>query len=151
MDTTTLRKVTTRGTRKTSTATADCIEQINDSNSDFTLTIDNKPLSVFTDSFLVTKITEIIKLIGEENLENLNIKIKTAGGGSVSKVTAVRLALCKAIVAFYGKFYDESKKQEIKAKLLNFDKYTLISDIRKREAKKVGGPGARAKYTKSYR
>lgn len=142
------KKVITRGTRKTALAIANCEHQ---ENNDFTLKIDNKPLNVFTDKFLTSKIIEIIKVIGEENLNNLNIKIKTKGGGSVAKVTAIRLALCKAVVAFYGKFYDESKKQEIKTKLLNFDKYSLISDTRKVEAKKVGGPGARAKYTKSYR
>merc|ERR1712035_71576 len=140
------KKVTTRGTRKTSIAIANCTE-----SNEFKLRIDNKPLSVFTDKFLQSKITEVISIIGTENLNNLDIKIRTTGGGSVSKVVAIRLAFCKAVIAFYTKFFEEHKKQEIKSKLMSFDKYCLISDTRRVEAKKVGGPAARAKYTKSYR
>lgn len=143
-----LKKVTTQGKRKTSFAIADCEENAKNS---FNLKIDNKPLNVFTDKFLVSKITEVLQIIGEENLNNLDIKIRTTGGGSIAKVTAIRLALCKSVIAFYGKFFDELKKQEIKSKLMAFDKTTLVSDTRRVESKKVGGPGARAKYTKSYR
>merc|ERR1711974_386318 len=95
------KKVTTRGTRKTAVAIAECSQQ---ENEDFTLRIDNRPLSVL-DEFCVSKIREVISIIGMENLRNLNIKVRTTGGGSVSRVSAVKLALCKSVVSFYGKYF----------------------------------------------
>ena len=97
------------------------------------------------------KIKELIQIIGDENLENLNVDVNVAGGGQISRVYAVRQAIAKGIVSFYGKFVDEEKKQELKNKLLSFDKFTLVADPRRMEPKKYGGPSARAKYTKSYR
>lgn len=46
---------------------------------------------------------------------------------------------------------DEASKQEIKNILINYDRSLLVSDPRRCEAKKFGGPGARARYQKSYR
>ena len=46
---------------------------------------------------------------------------------------------------------DEQSKQEVKDILLAYDRTLLAADPRHREAKKFGGPGARAKYQKSYR
>lgn len=46
---------------------------------------------------------------------------------------------------------DESQKREIKEILLAYDRSLLVADPRRTEAKKFGGPGARAKYQKSYR
>lgn len=46
---------------------------------------------------------------------------------------------------------DEASKQEIKDILINYDRSLLVSDPRRCEAKKFGGPGARARYQKSYR
>lgn len=46
---------------------------------------------------------------------------------------------------------DEQSKQELKDILLAYDRTLLAGDPRHREAKKFGGPGARAKYQKSYR
>ena len=46
---------------------------------------------------------------------------------------------------------DEQSKNEIKNKLLAYDRSLIITDARRSEAKKFGGPGARARYQKSYR
>lgn len=64
---------------------------------------------------------------------------------------AVRQALAKAIVAYHQKFVDEASKQEIRNILTNFDRSLLVADPRRCEPKKFGGPGARARYQKSYR
>ena len=64
---------------------------------------------------------------------------------------AIRQALSKSLVAYYQKFVDETSKKEIKDILLNYDKTLLVADPRRCEPKKFGGPGARAKYQKSYR
>ena len=42
------------------------------------------------------------------------------------------------------------KKKKIKD-FMNYDKTLLVADNRRIEPKKYGGPGARARYQKSYR
>merc|ERR1711979_163550 len=59
-------------------------------------------------------------------------------------------ALSKSLVAYYQKFVDEQSKQEIKDILVQFDRSLLVADPRRNEPKKFGGPGARARYQKSY-
>ena len=46
---------------------------------------------------------------------------------------------------------DEASKKEIKDILLAYDRTLLVADPRRMEPKKFGGPGARARYQKSYR
>ena len=46
---------------------------------------------------------------------------------------------------------DEQSKKAIKDILVQFDRTLLVADPRKCEAKKFGGPGARARFQKSYR
>lgn len=80
---------------------------------------------------------------------------------------AIRQAIAKALVAYNQKcttplfFYlikltsklvvDESSKQEIRSILIDYDRSLLVADPRRCEPKKFGGPGARARYQKSYR
>jgi small subunit ribosomal protein S16e len=64
---------------------------------------------------------------------------------------AIRQAIGKAIVAFYQKYVDEASKNEIKDILVQYDRTLLVADPRRCEPKKFGGPGARARYQKSYR
>lgn len=64
---------------------------------------------------------------------------------------AIRQAIAKAIVAFHQKYVDEASKQEIRSILVNYDRSLLVADPRRCEPKKFGGPGARARYQKSYR
>lgn len=46
---------------------------------------------------------------------------------------------------------DEASKKEIKDILVQYDRSLLVADPRRCEPKKFGGPGARARYQKSYR
>jgi len=73
------------------------------------------------------------------------------GGGHTSQVYAIRQAIAKAIVSYYAKFVDEQSKNELKRAYLAYDRSLLVADPRRSEPKKFGGPGARARYQKSYR
>lgn len=64
---------------------------------------------------------------------------------------AIRQAIAKSVVAFHQKYVDEASKQEIRNTLINYDRSLLVADPRRCEPKKFGGPGARARYQKSYR
>lgn len=46
---------------------------------------------------------------------------------------------------------DEASKKEIKDILIAYDRTLLVADPRRCEPKKFGGPGARARFQKSYR
>lgn len=64
---------------------------------------------------------------------------------------AIRQAIAKSIVAYSQKFVDEATKQELRDTLVTYDRSLLVADPRRCEPKKFGGPGARARYQKSYR
>lgn len=81
----------------------------------------------------------------------VDIRVRVKGGGTTSQIYAIRQAIAKGIVAYYQKFVDEASKREIKEILVQYDRTLLVADPRRCEPKKFGGPGARARYQKSYR
>jgi small subunit ribosomal protein S16e len=141
-----VKSVTTQGKRKTTVATCTCTQ-----SSQFSLRINKVPFKVLGDNVLRAKLKEIICIVEESNLSSLAFEITCKDRGEVAMAYAVRQAFAKAILAFYGTYYDEWKKQEIQKRLMEFDKFSLVADGRRKEPKKWGGPGARAKYQKSYR
>lgn len=90
-------------------------------------------------------------VIGMDKFANVDIRVRVTGGGHISQVYAVRQAIAKAIVAYYQKYVDEQSKNELKKALIAYDRTLLVADPRRSEPKKFGGPGARARYQKSYR
>ncbi|CAA3007280.1 40S ribosomal S16-like [Olea europaea subsp. europaea] len=67
-----------------------------------------------------------------------------------SQIYAIRQSIVKALVAFYQKYIDEQLKKEIEDILVWYDRTLLVVDPRRREPKKFGGHGARARFQKSY-
>lgn len=90
-------------------------------------------------------------IIGLDKLANVDIRVRVTGGGHTSQIYAIRQAIAKAIVAYYQKYVDEQSKNELKKALITYDRTLLVADPRRSEPKKFGGPGARARYQKSYR
>jgi small subunit ribosomal protein S16e len=90
-------------------------------------------------------------VIGLDKFANVDIRVRVTGGGHTSQVYAIRQAIAKAIVAYYQKYVDEQSKNELKKALIAYDRTLLVADPRRSEPKKFGGPGARARYQKSYR
>lgn len=100
---------------------------------------------------LLPKLLEPVLIIGKKAFSKLDIRIRVSGGGQTAQIYAIRQALAKSIVAFHQKYVDESSKNIIKMKLVQCDRGLLVADPRRCEPKKFGGPGARARYQKSYR
>lgn len=113
--------------------------------------VNGKPLELVQPQVLKYKLLEPVLLLGQDRFSGVDIKVKVSGGGQVAQIYAIRQAVAKGIVAYYQKFVDEASKNEIKDILIQYDKSLLKSDPRRMEAKKFGGPGARARYQKSYR
>lgn len=105
--------------------------------------IENKLLS--------TKLREIILVVGKNAIADLSFEIFCDSTSPTASVYAIRQAFARSIIAFYKKHYDETKAMELMRRLMSHDKSSLVTDSRRTEPKKYGGPGARARYQKSYR
>nr|BAJ99049.1 predicted protein [Hordeum vulgare subsp. vulgare] len=115
------------------------------------LRVNGSPIELLEPQSLRAKVLEPILLLGLKRFQNLDIRIRVRGGGYVSQIYAIRQALSKGVVAYYQKYVNETEKREIKELLLQYDRSLLVADPRRCEPKKYGGPGARARYQKSYR
>merc|ERR1712095_39588 len=133
------------GRKKTATAVAYC------KRGKGLVRVNGKPLEQVEPKPLQFKLQEPLLLLGKDRFSEVDIRIRVKGGGRVSQIYAIRQALSKAIVAYYQKYVDEQSKKTIKDILIQFDCTLLVADPRRCEAKKFGGPGARARYQKSYR
>ena len=115
------------------------------------ITLNGIPIQNVEPKTLRVKIFEPILILGVDKFKDLKIKVRVSGGGAVAQLYAARTAIAKGLVAWNQKYVDEESKDEIRKNLLNYDKNLLVSDNRRMEPKKYGGPGARARYQKSYR
>ena len=75
---------------------------------------------------------------------NFDVLINVRGGGEKGQIEAARLALARAIVKF-------SNSKELHDAFLNYDKYLLVADVRRKEMYKPGDSKARRKRQKSFR
>ncbi|XP_021033791.1 40S ribosomal protein S16-like isoform X1 [Mus caroli] len=92
------------------------------------------------------KLLEPVLLLGKERFAGVDIRVRVKGGGHVAQIYAIS----KVLVAYYQKYMDEASKKEIKDILIQYDPTLLVADPHLCESKKFGGPGARARYQKSY-
>ena len=139
------RMVYTHGKKKNATANAIVTEGKG------SITINRVPIQNIEPRTLRIKVFEPILILGIDKFKDLKIKVRVSGGGSVAQLYAARQAIAKGIVAWNQKYIDEESKEETKQNLMNYDKCLLVADSRRMEPKKYGGPGARARYQKSYR
>jgi len=133
------------GKKKTATAVAHCRAGKG------LIKVNGQPLSLVQPEVLRFKVYEPLLIVGLEQFANVDIRVRVSGGGHVSQVYAIRQAIAKSIVAYYQKFVDEHSKNQLKQALTAYDRTLLVADNRRCEPKKFGGPGARARYQKSYR
>merc|ERR1712076_56098 len=127
------------GRKKTATAVAHC------RSGQGLIKVNGKPLEQIEPKALQYKLQEPVLVAG------IDIRVRVSGGGRIAQIYAIRQAVARAVVAYYQKYVDEQSKQEIKDLLISYDRTLLVSDPRRKESKKFGGPGARARYQKSYR
>jgi len=133
------------GRKKTATAVALCTEGKG------LIRVNGRPLHLVEPTALRYKLEEPILLLGRDKFNAVDIRIRVKGGGHIAQIYAVRQAIAKSLVAYYQKFVDEASKKEIKNILTQYDRTLIVADPRRCEPKKFGGPGARARYQKSYR
>ncbi len=115
------------------------------------ITVNRIPIQNVEPKTLRIKIFEPLLLLGAEHFKNLRIKVRVTGGGPTAQLYAARMAIAKGIVSWKQKYVDEEEKTTVRRTLVSYDKGLLVADPRRCEPKKYGGPGARARYQKSYR
>ncbi|KAI6186564.1 40S ribosomal protein S16 [Aphelenchoides besseyi] len=113
--------------------------------------VNGRPLQHLQPEILRIKLQEPLLIVGSDKFAGIDMRVKVKGGGVVSQIYAIRQAISKALIAYYQKNVDEQNKKILKEMLINYDRSLLVADPRSRESKKFGGPGARARYQKSYR
>ncbi|MGZ0747654.1 MULTISPECIES: 30S ribosomal protein S9 [unclassified Haloparvum] len=106
--------------------------------------IDSKPVELVEPEQARLKMLEPFRIASDDLREGVDIDVTVNGGGFSGQADAIRTAIARALVQHYS-------DAELRDAYLNFDRSLLVNDVRQSEPKKWGGPGARARYQKSYR
>ncbi|MHA1213908.1 MAG: 30S ribosomal protein S9 [Candidatus Hodarchaeales archaeon] len=106
--------------------------------------INGKPIEILEPEIVRMKLMEPFYFLDEKVRKSIDIKIKVKGGGFMGQADAARTAMSRALLAW-------TNSEQLRLKFSEYDRHMIVGDPRRREPKHFGGPGARAKYTKSYR
>jgi len=106
--------------------------------------INRIPIEIFEPEIAREKIMEPLLQAGDEVWKQLDIDIKVSGGGYMGQAEAARMAIANALLKW-------TKSTHLRTLFAEYDRTMLVGDSRKKEPKKFGGPGARARDQKSYR
>ncbi len=105
--------------------------------------VNSQPVELFDPETARLKMLEPFRIVDGVR-EDLDIDVTVEGGGVIGQADAARTAIARGIV-------DHTGDIEIRDAFMEFDRSLLVNDVRQSEPKKWGGPGARARYQKSYR
>ncbi|EMA36592.1 MULTISPECIES: 30S ribosomal protein S9 [Halococcus] len=105
--------------------------------------VNSAPVELAEPELARLKMLEPFRL-AEEQREEVDISVDVSGGGTVGQADAVRTAIARGLV-------QHTNDAELRDAYMEFDRSLLVNDVRQSESKKWGGPGARARYQKSYR
>jgi small subunit ribosomal protein S9 len=106
--------------------------------------INKIPVEIVEPEIAREKILEPLMQAGEDIWKQVDIDVKTSGGGYMGQAEAARMALANGLLKW-------SKSSHLRTVFSEYDRTMIVGDSRRKETKKFGGPGARAKKQKSYR
>ncbi|MBS7608578.1 MAG: 30S ribosomal protein S9 [Candidatus Bathyarchaeia archaeon] len=106
--------------------------------------INRIPLEIYEPEVARQKIMEPLMLAGDEVWKQLDIDVKVWGGGYMGQAEAARMAIANALLKW-------TKSTQLRNAFIEYDRTMIVGDPRRKEPKKFGGPGARARDQKSYR
>lgn len=119
--------------------------------------INNIPLEMIPQETAREVIFAPLEISGDLR-SKIDISVRVKGGGFMGQASAAAIAISRALIG-----WTKSKKEprdhpltktireDLKKRILEFDKYLISGDARRKEPKKFGGPGARRRKQKSYR
>jgi small subunit ribosomal protein S9 len=126
------------GKRKTATARAVVKPGIG------TIRINRIPLEIYEPEIAREKIMEPLMQAGDDVLKQLDVDVKVSGGGYMGQAEASRMVIANALLKW-------TKSSRLRRVFVEYDRTMVVGDPRRKEPKKFGGPGARARGQKSYR
>lgn len=126
------------GRRKTATARAVVRPGIG------RIRINRTPIEIFEPEIAREKIREPLIQAGDDVRNQLDIDVKISGGGYMGQAEAARMAIANSLLKW-------TKSAHLRTLFAEYDRTMIAGDARRKEPKKFGGPGARAKDQKSYR
>ncbi|MBN1761469.1 MAG: 30S ribosomal protein S9 [Methanomicrobia archaeon] len=109
--------------------------------------INKKPLEIIEPDVVRAKLAEplfIASQFPDINIASIDVEVTVNGGGFIGQAEAARTAIARGLVEW-------TENEELKETYQDYDRTLVVSDMRKRETKKFGAKGARAKRQKSYR
>ncbi|MDZ7745673.1 MAG: 30S ribosomal protein S9 [Halobacteriales archaeon] len=106
--------------------------------------INSQPVELVEPEQSKLKMLEPFRIAEADLREDIDIDVEISGGGFAGQADAARTAIARALV-------QHNNDAELRDAFLSFDRSLLVNDVRQSESKKWGGPGARARYQKSYR
>jgi small subunit ribosomal protein S9 len=106
--------------------------------------INRTPVEIYEPEIARAKIMEPLLQAGDEIWKQVDIDVRTQGGGYMGQAEAARMAVANALLKW-------TKSSHLKTLFTEYDRTMVAGDSRSKEPKKFGGPGARAKEQKSYR
>jgi len=106
--------------------------------------INAQPVELVEPELAQLKMLEPFRLADDELREDVDVDVDVEGGGVMGQADAARTAIARGLV-------EHTNDAELRDAFMEFDRSLLVNDVRQSESKKWGGPGARARYQKSYR
>jgi small subunit ribosomal protein S9 len=106
--------------------------------------INKIPVEIVEPEIAREKIMEPLMQAGEDVRKQIDIDVKTSGGGYMGQAEAARMAVANGLLKW-------TKSSHLRTVFSEYDRTMIVGDSRRKEPKKFGGPGARAKGQKSYR
>lgn len=119
--------------------------------------INNLPAEILEPKLAKEMVLTPLNILGEiRNRVDINVKVQ--GGGFMGQAFASAVAISRALTGEGKGGRDpkdhpltKSMREEVRRKIMEFDRHLLSGDPRQTESKKFGGPGARRRKQKSYR
>jgi small subunit ribosomal protein S9 len=106
--------------------------------------VNARPVELTEPELSRLKMLEPFRIADEDLRDDIDVEVHVEGGGTSGQADAVRTAIARGLV-------QHTNDAELRDAYMEFDRSLLVNDVRQSEPKKWGGPGARARYQKSYR
>jgi len=106
--------------------------------------VNSRPVELVEPELARLKMLEPFRIGDDDLREAVDVEVSVEGGGVTGRADATRTAIARGLV-------QHTSDAELRDAFMEFDRSLLVNDVRQSEPKKWGGPGARARYQKSYR
>ena len=106
--------------------------------------VNGVPIEIWMPESARWKMMEPLLLVGKDVWGQVDIDVTVRGGGFMGQAEAVRIAIARGL-------YLWTRDERIKEIFVEYDRTMWAGDPRRKEPKKYGGRGARARFQTSYR